>query len=81
LRAEVFYFFNWRLLDSPGPQIFWRLIGRVASGAGFWGSIPAEGPPMREWLLVLLPIALIVYFVVYPARLIELMAWIGRLFH
>jgi hypothetical protein len=81
LRAEFFCFFNWRLLDSPGPQIFFAAHPPDGLRRRFWDSIPAEGPPMREWLFVLLPIALIVYFVIYPARLVELMAWIGRLFH
>jgi hypothetical protein len=36
---------------------------------------------MREWLFVLFPIALIVYFVVYPAQLVALLGWLARLFH
>ena len=30
---------------------------------------------MREWMLVLIPVALIVYFIVYPDQFTALMAW------
>jgi hypothetical protein len=31
---------------------------------------------MREWLLMLVPVALIVYFVVYPHQFSALLTWL-----
>ena len=31
---------------------------------------------MREWLFVLAPVALVIYFVMYPAQFIGLVHWI-----
>jgi len=30
---------------------------------------------MRDWILVLIPVAIIVYFIVYPDQFSALMAW------
>jgi hypothetical protein len=32
---------------------------------------------MREWLLMLVPVALIIYFVVYPNEFSALLTWLG----
>lgn len=36
---------------------------------------------MREWLYVLIPVATIIYFVVYPAKFFELLHWLAGLLH
>ncbi len=34
---------------------------------------------MRDWLLLLAPIALVIYFLVYPDRFSAFMAWASHL--
>jgi len=34
---------------------------------------------MREWLLVLAPVALVTYFLIYPNEFRAFMGWFGRL--
>jgi hypothetical protein len=36
---------------------------------------------MREWFSILVPIALIGYFVAYPGQFTAFVSWIARLFH
>jgi hypothetical protein len=36
---------------------------------------------MREWLLMLLPVGVIVYFIVYPDQFSEFMTWASGLIH
>ena len=43
------------------------------------GDDLAGGVPMREWLLVLAPIAAIVYFLTYPSEFTALMNWLASL--
>jgi hypothetical protein len=33
---------------------------------------------MRDWLMVLTPIATVIYFVAHPAQLTDLMDWFNR---
>jgi len=36
---------------------------------------------MREWMYVLSPVMIVVYFVIYPAQFHEFIAWFGRMLH
>jgi hypothetical protein len=36
---------------------------------------------MRDWLLVLAPIALVFYFLLYPNQFHAFVAWAGRFFY
>jgi hypothetical protein len=47
------------------------LLGQNRGWAGAIGK-----PPMREWLLMLVPVALIIYFVVYPNEFSALLTWL-----
>ena len=37
--------------------------------------------PMREWIMMLTPVAAIMYFVVYPDQLAAVGDWFARLIH
>jgi hypothetical protein len=41
----------------------------------------ARGYPMRDLMFMLAPVALIVYFVVYPDQFPSFVGWAGRLLH
>jgi hypothetical protein len=45
----------------------------------FEGDDLAGAVPMRDWLLILAPIAAIVYFLTYPSEFTALMNWFTRL--
>jgi len=34
---------------------------------------------MREWMYVLSPVLIVVYFVIYPGQFHEFIAWFGRM--
>jgi hypothetical protein len=38
-----------------------------------------EAALMRDWLLILVPVALGIYFVIYPHQLMAAMDWLARL--
>jgi hypothetical protein len=38
------------------------------------------GAPMREWLLMLIPFALVLYFVIFPDQFGAAFHWLGQLF-
>jgi hypothetical protein len=43
-----------------------------------WGDLQGN-PPMRDWLLVILPVALVFYFIEYPDQLKALIEWLSAL--
>jgi hypothetical protein len=45
---------------------------------GFFGH--KLGASMREWLLMLIPIALVLYFAVFPDQFSASFHWLGQLF-
>ena len=45
----------------------------------FEGDDLAGAAPMRDWLLILAPIAAIGYFLTYPSEFTALMNWFARL--
>jgi hypothetical protein len=45
----------------------------------FEGDDLAGAAPMRDWILILAPIAAIVYFLTYPSEFTALMNWFARL--
>jgi hypothetical protein len=36
---------------------------------------------MRQWLYLLIPVAILLYAIVYPRDVIRLATWIGEFFH
>jgi hypothetical protein len=41
--------------------------------------VATQGPPMRDWLFLLAPPALIFYFIAYPNKFYEFVFWAKRL--
>jgi hypothetical protein len=41
----------------------------------------AQGMPMRDLMFMLAPVALILYFVVYPDQFSSFVGWAGQLLH
>lgn len=55
---------------------------RTMPGIGEGGLSPASGDLgvfMRDWLLVLLPLALVLYFVVFPDHFDLVLGWLDSL--
>jgi hypothetical protein len=70
----------------PGPRYTSsRKFGRAERGST---SVRAprtpptpesDGSPMRDWLLVILPVALVFYFIEYPDQLKAVIEWLSAL--
>jgi hypothetical protein len=88
INAEQIPLFGPVLNGGPAPTP--RLSIYLAKGSlGPWRG-HSLGPPrrivarvslMRDWLLVLAPVAAITYFLVYPDQFRSFMAWCARLLH
>ena len=55
------------------PCEFGRLMGQVQRILASWETIP-----MRDWMLILAPFAIIFYFLLYPSDFNALIAWLIR---
>ena len=74
---------------SPGASAFkcCRGASSLKSDATFYLIIKlsarqcgaTQGPPMRDWLFLLAPPALIFYFIAYPNKFYEFVFWAKRL--
>ena len=66
-----------RLSTAMTGEIIVRHIDRCCQGAILDGRVfhKRGGRRMKDWLMVVLPIVLVVYFVVYPDQLASVMSW------
>jgi hypothetical protein len=58
--------------ESRVPTGVARLVG-WANPVGIVGTLP-----MRDWLLILAPFAIVAYFLLYPSDFNALIAWLIR---
>ena len=68
-----------RQTRREGSAVLSRFIKAIANmpPGGFGHKL---GESMREWLLMLIPFALVLYFVVFPDQFSVTFHWLGQLF-
>jgi hypothetical protein len=44
-------------------------------------GVSAQGNAMRDFLFMLAPVALVIYFLIYPDQFNALLAWAGQYLH
>jgi hypothetical protein len=66
---------NSALLESISHQNAGCRIGSFIPAARDDFRLLARGVPMREWNLVVAPVVVVIYFIVFPAQFNALISW------
>jgi hypothetical protein len=70
--------------DLLASSLFLASIGALAKrdrnrGAERRTERPSEIPLMQDWILILTPVSLVTFFLVYPDHFHHVLAWFGHL--